>query len=35
LVRYRRQGRNIFYRLDDDHVRRLIAIGCEHVEEET
>ncbi|MBD3382382.1 MAG: metalloregulator ArsR/SmtB family transcription factor [candidate division Zixibacteria bacterium] len=35
LVRNRRQGRNIFYSLDDDHVRRLIAIGCEHVEEET
>lgn len=35
LVRYRRQGRNIFYSLDDDHVRRLIEIGREHVEEET
>jgi ArsR family transcriptional regulator len=34
LVRYRRQGRKIFYALDDEHVRELIEIGREHVEEE-
>lgn len=31
LVRARREGRHIFYRLDDDHVERLFAVGLEHV----
>ncbi len=33
LVRYRRQGRNIFYTLDDDHIRVLLAVAREHAEE--
>lgn len=33
LVRFRRQGKIIFYALDDDHVRNIIAMGMEHVEE--
>jgi ArsR family transcriptional regulator, lead/cadmium/zinc/bismuth-responsive transcriptional repressor len=32
LVRARRQGRRIFYRLDDDHVRQLFLMGVDHVE---
>lgn len=33
LVAYRRDGRMAYYRLDDDHVVRLMAIGLEHVRE--
>jgi DNA-binding transcriptional ArsR family regulator len=33
LVRSRREGRVIFYALDDDHVRDLLAIGCVHAGE--
>lgn len=31
LVRLRREGRRIFYTLDDDHVRSLYAQGLEHI----
>ncbi|MFV0309826.1 MAG: ArsR/SmtB family transcription factor [Desertimonas sp.] len=31
VVRNRRDGRNIFYRLDDDHVRMLLDVSREHV----
>lgn len=30
-VRNRRDGRSIFYRLDDDHVRDLLVVSHEHV----
>lgn len=33
LVKFRREGKAIFYSLDDDHVRSMIALGMEHVEE--
>jgi len=33
LVRFRRDGKTIYYSLDDDHVRSIIALGMEHVEE--
>lgn len=33
LVKFRRQGKTIYYSLDDDHVRSIIAMGAEHVEE--
>lgn len=33
LVRFRREGKSIFYALDDDHVRNIINMGMEHVEE--
>ena len=33
LVKFRRNGKIIFYSLDDDHVRNIIAMGMEHVEE--
>lgn len=32
LVRGRRQGRQIFYRLDDTHVEGLFQMGLDHVE---
>ncbi len=33
LVRFRREGKSIYYSLDDDHVRAIISMGMEHVEE--
>ena len=33
LVKFRRNGKTVFYSLDDDHVRTMIALGMEHVEE--
>lgn len=33
LVRSRRAGKSVFYTLDDDHVRSILALGMEHVEE--
>lgn len=33
LVKFRREGKNIYYSLDDDHVRTMISMGMEHIEE--
>jgi ArsR family transcriptional regulator, lead/cadmium/zinc/bismuth-responsive transcriptional repressor len=33
LVRSRRSGRMIFYRLDDDHIRQLLDQSRRHIEE--
>jgi ArsR family transcriptional regulator len=33
VVRARREGRMVFYRLDDEHIVRLLAQGRAHVEE--
>lgn len=33
LVRYRREGKTIFYSLSDSHVRTIIDQGMEHVSE--
>lgn len=33
LVRFRRDGKIIFYSLADDHVRMILSLGMEHVEE--
>lgn len=33
LVKFRREGKTVFYSLDDDHVRSMLALGMEHVEE--
>jgi len=32
LVRARKAGRQVFYRLDDDHVEKLYRLGLGHVE---
>ena len=32
LVRSRKDGRQVFYALDDDHVAKLYNLGLEHVE---
>ena len=34
LIKARREGKSMFYSLADDHVRTIIAQGCEHIEEE-
>jgi DNA-binding transcriptional ArsR family regulator len=31
LVRFRREGRQIFYEPDDDHIRLLLDLTLEHV----
>ena len=33
LVKFRREGKNIFYSLADEHVRLIINQGMEHVNE--
>ena len=33
LVKPRREGKTVFYSLDDDHVRKIIAQGMEHIKE--
>lgn len=32
LVRSRKEGRQVYYALDDDHVAKLYRLGLEHVE---
>ncbi len=34
IVKARREGKVVFYSLDDDHIRRLIRLGMEHVREQ-
>lgn len=31
LVRVRRDGKQIYYSLDDDHVKKIIEMGLDHV----
>jgi DNA-binding transcriptional ArsR family regulator len=33
LVRFRRQGRQVFYALDDEHILQLYELALEHLEE--
>ncbi len=33
LVNARKQGREVFYRLDDEHIDRLLKEGLEHVKD--
>ncbi|HBZ83011.1 MULTISPECIES: ArsR/SmtB family transcription factor [Brevibacillus] len=34
LAKYRKEGKLVFYSLDDDHVRHLILAGVEHAKEQ-
>lgn len=33
LVKFRKEGKIVFYALSDDHVRSILGTGMEHVEE--
>ena len=33
LVKYRREGKTVFYSLSDDHVRSILDQGLEHISE--
>ena len=33
LVRFRRDGKTVYYALDDDHVRSILSLGMEHLDE--
>lgn len=35
LVKYRKEGKNVYYALDDNHVRNLIIQGLDHIREES
>lgn len=34
LVRFRREGKTVYYSLADDHVRAIIRMGLDHINEE-
>ncbi len=33
LVKFRKQGQEVFYTLDDDHIEKLIDVAGEHINE--
>ena len=33
LVKFRREGKIIFYSLDDEHIEQIVKKGSEHIEE--
>ena len=33
LVKFRREGKTVYYALDDDHVRSILSMGMDHIEE--
>lgn len=33
LVKNRRDGKNVYYSLDDDHIERILNMGLEHIRE--
>jgi ArsR family transcriptional regulator, lead/cadmium/zinc/bismuth-responsive transcriptional repressor len=35
IVKYRKEGKLVFYSLDDDHIKQLILIALEHKKEES
>jgi len=34
IVAYRKEGKNVFYRLDDEHVKGILEAALEHLREE-
>ena len=34
LVKFRREGQNVYYMLADDHVKQILDIGFDHLREE-
>ncbi|MBN2652388.1 MAG: helix-turn-helix transcriptional regulator [Spirochaetales bacterium] len=33
LVKFRREGKSVFYSLNDEHVKQILSMGKEHIEE--
>ncbi|MCD6559166.1 ArsR/SmtB family transcription factor [Palaeococcus sp. (in: euryarchaeotes)] len=33
IVAYKKDGKNVFYRLDDEHIRQILKIALRHMEE--
>jgi ArsR family transcriptional regulator len=33
IVKFRKEGKNVFYSLDDDHIRSLLSDGIIHIQE--
>ena len=33
IVKYRKEGKNVFYSLDDEHIYNLVSLGLKHVSE--
>lgn len=33
LVKYKKQGKEVYYSLADDHVEKIFRMGCEHINE--
>ncbi|KUK16588.1 helix-turn-helix transcriptional regulator, partial [Thermococcus sibiricus] len=33
IVAYRKDGKNVFYRLDDEHIKDVLKIALKHVRE--
>lgn len=33
LVKFRREGKNVYYSLKDDHVKSILEVGMEHIQE--
>ena len=33
LVKYRKDGNMIYYSLDDEHIKKIFELGCEHINE--
>ena len=33
LVKYRRVGQNVYYSIDDDHVKRIVELTIDHINE--
>ena len=32
IVKYRREGKEVYYTLDDEHIKQVFEIGIEHIE---
>ncbi len=33
LVKFRKDGNTIYYALDDEHIKKIFELGCEHINE--
>ncbi len=34
LLRYRKEGRGVYYSLNDDHIGQILDIGMQHIQEQ-